>query len=235
VLDQHSVAKLATMNPKLLRELSLEEVLSFHPLLDAQSFDYGKARKVKPIKARPINTILDKGEQSQSVWEKLLLATLEGSQPLKRGSVICWGVNDDVWQQTVKKLHDKYQPTEMDEDGWVTYVPKDTEDAVMNAHEVIASGGPLSASSLGPRGGFSIINPWWGDERVVSASVLAEKGIDPERCGLKSGDQVKLYLHYGVAGDWVLQNQKDPIDVYRIARSFFEATYEVEQIDNVRL
>lgn len=213
------VSRLVTMNTVLLKELSLEDVFTVHPLLNAQGFPYVQARKVRPIKARPINTILDKSPQTQSVWEKLLLATLEGQQSLKRDSFICWGVNDDVWQQTHKKLHDKYAPTETDVDGWTTYVPKPGDDAVMNAHEVV--------EGVGPHGGFSIINPWWGDERLVPREVLEVAGIDPAQCGLKDGEAVKLYLHYGVIHDMVLQNRKDGADTYRVARSFFDATYEL--------
>ncbi len=222
MLTEGRIAKLVTMNPELLKELSLEDVLRFHPLLNAQGFAYGTARKTRPIKARPINTILDK-EDGQSVFEKMLLSTLEGSQPLKRGSFICWGVDNDVWQQAKDKLHAKYMPTEVDEYGWVTFVPKDGADAVMNSHQVTTADG-----DLGPCGGFAIVNPWWGDERTVSADVLEAAGIDPEQCGLKPGAQVKLYLHYGVEGDWVLQNQKDAKDTYRIAKKFFASTYEIE-------
>ena len=196
------VSKLMTMNTTLLKGCSLEEVLQFHPLLDAQTFNYGKARKVKPIKVRPINTILDKSEQSQSVWDKILLSTLEGAQPVQRDAMVCWGVNNDVWQQSKKKLDAKYRPTEMDEDGWVTYVHRDTDNAVMNAFQV------TEEMPLGDAGGFSVTNPWWGDERVI--------------------DGKKTYLHYGIAEDWVLQNQKDLQDVYRVGRPFFDATYEIE-------
>jgi hypothetical protein len=216
-----NIARIATGNVPLLKDLSLEEVLEIHPLLNAQGFDYGQARKVKPIKARPINTILDKSEGQNSVFEKMLLATLEGTETLKRGSFICWGVNDDVWQQTGKKLHDKYIPTEMDEDGWVTYVPKEGENAVENAYQVANA-----KHALGPCGGFSVINPWWGDERLVSQETLAAAGVDAEASGLKPGDQVKLYLHYGVDGDWTLQKSTDNVDTYRVAQKFFDATYE---------
>lgn len=213
------VGRLVTMNPLLLKECSLDDVLAVHPLLNAQAFSYVPVRKVKPIKARPINTILDKSPQTQSVWDKMLLSTLEGQQVLKRDSFVCWGVNEDVWQQTGKKLHDKYRPVETDVDGWTTYVPKEGEDSVMNGCQVLGNHGPF--------GGFSIINPWWGDERLVPIDVLAQCGIDPVLCGLKVSDPVKLYLHYGVEGDWVLQNRKDNTDTYRVARAFFDATYEV--------
>ena len=221
MLGSKMVAQVATMNTELLKQLSLEEVLELHPLLNAFQFPYGKARKVRPIKARPINTILDKGDQTLSVFEKMLLSTLEGAQSLKRDSFICWGVNNDVWQQASKKLHDKYTPTEVDVDGWITFVPKEGDDAVMNAFQI--------SEQHGPCGGFAIINPWWGDERVIPVKVFQEAGINPVECGLTVSDvQAKAYLHFGIKGDWVLQNQNDHADVYRVAMNFFDATYEME-------
>jgi len=218
-------ARIATMNTVLLKDLPLDEVLEIHPLLNAQAFGFGSARKVKPIRAKPVNAILDKGQPS--ILEKVLLSTLEGAQAIKRDAFVCWGVNDDVWQQAKDKLHSKYTPTEVDEDGWITFVPKEGDDAVMNAYQVSAAN-----HSLGEAGGFSIINPWWGDERVMSVTTLESLGIDPQSCGLKpidpeGGEQVKLYLHYGKDGDWVLQNRKDSADCYRVAKSFFDATYEI--------
>ena len=78
------------------------------------------AKKTKPLRAKPINTIL----ADQTVANKFLLATLEGSQMLKANSMVCIGDDDDVWQQTVEKLHKQYTPTEVDADGWTIFVPK---------------------------------------------------------------------------------------------------------------
>jgi hypothetical protein len=214
-----NVAQIVTKNVALLKDLSLEEVLEVHPLLNAQGFTYGVGRKVKPIWARPINSILDKAETAHNIWEKLLLGTIEGQEALKRDCFICWGEADDVWQQKADKLHDKYTPVRTDVDGWTLYKPK--PDVDMNVCKVSSS-----AETLGECGGFSIVNPWWGDERLVDAAVLQAAGIDPAACGLKPGQQVKLYLHYGVEGDRVLQNQKDNVDTYVVADSFYRSTYE---------
>ena len=216
-----SIAKLITGNPAFLKELSIEEVLQIHPLLNAQTFQYGTARKTRSIKARPINTILDKTETS--IFEDLLLNTLEGAQSLKRGSFICYGEAGDVWQQAGDKLQKKYTPVSVDEDGWITFEPKQGDDALMNVCQVTNEN-----FNLGEFGGFSIINPWWGDERVVDRAVLTDLGIDPVACGLVDADQVKLYLHFGVDGDFILQNRTDSKDTYRVAEKFFNNTYVVE-------
>lgn len=188
-----SIAKLITGNPAFLKELSIAEVLEIHPLLNAQAFQYGSARKTRSIKARPINTILDKTETS--IFEDLLLNTLEGAQSLKRGSFICYGEAGDVWQQAGDKLQKKYTPVFVDEDGWITFEPKQGDDALMNVCQITRDN-----FNLGEFGGFSILNPWWGDERVVDRSVFEDAGINLSLAGFSDASQVKVYLHFGVEG-----------------------------------
>lgn len=83
--------------------------------------DWLVAKKTKPLRAKPINTII----ADQTVAHKFLLVTLEGSQMLRANSMVCIGlVEDDAWQQTVEKLHKQYTPAEVDADGWTLFVPK---------------------------------------------------------------------------------------------------------------
>jgi hypothetical protein len=197
----------------MLKDLALEDVLKFHPLINAQDLPFRTVQKTKPIKARPINTILDKSDQS--VFEKMLLATLEGSQDLKRDSFICWGVDDDVWQQDKTKLDKQYDITDVDADGWLTCVPK--PESPKNGCQVVEL---PNGVAFGPEGGFSIINPKWGDKRVIPASVL-------QAAGIKAEVDVTAYLHYGVKEDWILQAPSEAADVYRVALKFFRSTYDV--------
>jgi hypothetical protein len=188
------VAKIATLNPSLLKEMSVAEVLELHPLIDAQSLEYHQVQKTKPIRAKPLSLIvIDK-----SVESKVLLATLEGNQDLKASSFVCWGVDNDVWQQSGDKLHAKYTPISVDANGWTLFHPK--PDSPVNACQIEES------EELGPCLGFSIENPSWGDQRVIDGKVK--------------------YLHYGVAGDYVMQGLNDAKDTYRIAQKFFDNTYE---------
>ena len=214
-----SIAKVFTGKPELLKDLDVATVLALHPLLDAQSLDYVDVKKTVPIKARPINTILDKGEGELSIFEKMLLGTLEGSQTLKRDAFICWGVDNDVWQQAKKKIDDQYTLTDVDCDGWLTFTPKP---------EAERNGSQIVQGDFGPAGGWACINNTWGDRRVVSADVLAEAGIDPVAAGYKSqGGQYIVNLHYGVQNDWVIQRKEDQFDTYRIAETFFRNTHSV--------
>ena len=63
-----------------------------------------------------------------------------------------------------------------------------------------------TASGMSPFGGWSIVNPSWGDERVLNGK--------------------QIYLHYGKVGDYVMKGASGPDDFYRIEKSFFDNTYE---------
>lgn len=207
-LSPEAIARIATLNTEMLKDLPLEDVLAVHPLINSQGLAFGTVQKTKPIKARPLNTIIDKSDQS--VFEKMLLSTLEGSQDLRRDAFICWGIDNDVWQQDKRKLLKQYDITDIDEDGWLTCTPK--PESPKNGHKVMDG-------DFGLADGFAIINPKWGDRRTIPASVLQAAGIDSDV------DQV-VYLHYGVKGDWVLQTPSDLTDTYRVADKFFRSTYE---------
>jgi hypothetical protein len=187
--------KLATKNMALLQEMAAEEVLQLHPLIQLDQLNFYKVQKTRTIRARPISTLIG----CDSVLAKMVLATLEGNQALKAGSFVCWGVDNDVWQQSEKNLHAKYTPTQVGADGWTTFTPK--PDSPVNAMQITGD-----TFSLGAAGGFSVKNPGWGDERVI--------------------DGKKTYLQYGVDGDYILQGLTDPNDLYIVAKKFFDNTYE---------
>lgn len=195
-MDQDTFAKLATLNGDMLKSMSVEEILAIHPLIDVSQLVFRKARKTKPIKVRAVNTLL----MDESIFAKVLLATLEGNQSLKANSFVCWGVDNDVWQQAEDKLHAKYDLKHVDPDGWIHCEPK-PENATFVCEITPENCNP------GPASGISVLG-LWGDERVLG------------------GEQV--YLQYGVIGDYVMQNVDDPTDVYRCDRSRFDNTYEFE-------
>lgn len=187
------VAKIATLNTGLLKEMSVEDVLSVHPLIDPEQLSFLKVQKTKPIKVKALSSILI----DESVASKVLLATLEGNQDLKANSFVCWGVDNDVWQQNAKSINSKYEPVSIDEQGWTLFKPRQNHpvDACQITEDML----------VGPHGGFSVINPAWGDQRIIDGKVA--------------------YLHYGVVGDYVMRGST-PDDYYRIAKKFFDSTYE---------
>lgn len=77
------------------------------------------AKKTKSIRAKPlINLLVDR-----SVMGKFLLTTLEGTQGLGDGSVVCVGEAGDIWQQMPKKLLAKYNVSGIDAEGWMICDP----------------------------------------------------------------------------------------------------------------
>lgn len=197
------LARLVTMNTELLKELPVEDVLAVHPLIDTTELPFQVCYKVKPIKAKPISTILN----DESVFSKIVIATLEGHETVKANSYVCWGIDNDVWQQTEKKLHDKYIPTHVDPDGWVHYEPK--PDTPVNGVQITSELAGQHGLVLGAYGGFAVINPTWGDRRIV--------------------DGKAVYLQYGILNDYVMQGIGDATDLYRVARKFWDNTYSYEQ------
>ena len=222
------VANLATMNIDVLKTLPIDQVLPIHPFIDAQNLTYTRAIKTKSIKVKPINCIL--GAQIESVVDYLAMKTLEGYQNITANSFVCVGMDTpedqkDFWQQSESKLHAKYRPISMDANGWVIYEPIGTEET--NACQIDAS-----TIILGPKGGFCIVNPWWGDVKIVQAELLHQLGIknpNPKNI-ITEGERtgcIKVFLHYGIKGDWVLQNTSDAVDTYRVAQAFFKNTYDM--------
>jgi hypothetical protein len=191
-----NVARLLTMNVEALKDLPLEDVLEIHPLLDTTGLQWRKVKKTKPIKARPISTILS----DNSVMSKVVLATLEGHETIKANAFVCWGIDNDLWQQKGSALHAKYTPVQVDEDGWVHFEPK--PDVEVNFAQV--------TDQMGPFGGFSIASPW-GDERV----------IDGKQVHLQYGI-VNDWVGMGLRKD----GSDNPDDVYRVACKFFNNTYD---------
>lgn len=77
------------------------------------------ATKVRPIKAKPLISLL----VDRTVTNKFLVDTLEGNEPLGDGVCICVGEAGDAWQQSPKKLLQKYVVKEIDKDGWMVCEP----------------------------------------------------------------------------------------------------------------
>lgn len=103
-----------------LLEQQYNEVLVKSPLIDVDSLNFVRAKKTKPLRAKPMAQIL----VDPSVREKFLLQTLEGNQILKAGSIMCVGIGNDAWQQTQANLFKKYTVESVDDNGWMTCQPK---------------------------------------------------------------------------------------------------------------
>jgi len=78
------------------------------------------ATKTKSIKAKPLISLL----VDRSITSKFLVDTLEGKEPLGDGVVICLGESFDCWQQSPRKLLQKYNVVSIDKDGWMECEPR---------------------------------------------------------------------------------------------------------------
>jgi hypothetical protein len=171
----------------------LELQLSGKPLVNtAEIAVWRRAKKTKGIKAKAMNALL----ADESMLSKFLLDTIEGTQTLKAGSIVCMGSAGDAWQQKERKLFSQYNVTGMTPDGWMLCEPK--PDVERDAYEV-------AADQCGPDGDFSIIGQW-GTEQIL--------------------DNKKVYLQFGKVGDIICRNPEDHTDVWIVRRKEFDATQE---------
>lgn len=118
--------------------------------VDTTILAWKKAQKTKNVRAKSLASLLT----DQTVRGKFLLDTLEGTQALGHGSIVCLGVENDVWQQTSKKLFAKYTVTSVDDNGWMTCEPKPENET--NAFEV-------TEDMTDGMGKFYIIGQWGKD------------------------------------------------------------------------
>jgi len=164
---------------------------------------WSKASKTKPVKAKPLVTLL----VDKTVVNKFLVATLEGNEPLGDGVVICIGKSGDVWQQTPKKLLQKYNVTSIDNDGWMVCEPK--PDNVVNCIQV-KNALTLSFAAEAP------------DEAMYKAHDFYIHGLWGATVP-GFGDNIQ----WGDNGDYVCQNQTDTSDVWIVKQKIFENTYKI--------
>lgn len=89
-------------------------------ILDTSAASWRIAKKTRPLRAKPMVTLL----VDRSIMAKFLVDTLEAKEPVSPDAMFCIGESNDAWQQTAKKLLDKYTVTAIDEDGWMVCQPK---------------------------------------------------------------------------------------------------------------
>jgi hypothetical protein len=203
MFNTETLSKIVTLNKELLSKITFEDVIKFHPLIDSQKLTYQPCQKVKPMKVKPVSAIF----ADRSVLNQMLLKTLEANEGIKEDGFVCWGVENDFWMQTEKKLHDKYVLSHCDPDGWIHADPK--PENPFNCCQIKAKD-----FHVGPSGGFCIINgtatpgkEGWGDKREINGQTV--------------------FLQYGIANDYVLQAPADKLDTYCVRLKFFVNTYEV--------
>lgn len=128
--------------------LSVQDRLSQVVLIDPNVLSYFRATKTANIRAKPMAVLL----ADKTMIAKLLLDTLEGTQTLKAGSMVCTGVSGDYWQQTKDKLLQKYTVIDIDAEGWLICQPKPDNE--------------VDAAEIQCGNNFAVFGQW-GEEAVI--------------------------------------------------------------------
>lgn len=158
-------------------------------LVDVAQLQFVIGSKVKPIRVKSLQTLL----HDETVLNKFLLATLEGTQMLRASAMVCIGPDGDMWQQTKERLHKQYTPIELDTDGWVTFQPKPE-----NERDVC--------------------------EITLDGCLDGEFFVNAQ-CGERQADG--SFVQKGKSGDYVVRSREDPTDIWIVARTVFNNTYEL--------
>lgn len=163
---------------------------------------WGVAKKTKNVRAKPLLSIM----VDNTITSKFLLDTLEGREPLGDGSVICIGDSNDIWQQMPKKLLQKYDVIEIDNEGWMVCKPK--PDNSVECFEITASffGEKYATPNISDESKFYIKGLWGEDFKVGDETHLIQK------------------CNYG---DFICRNREEHEDVWIVARKIFINTYNV--------
>lgn len=159
---------------------TIAEVLATKPILDIAALTFFRAKKTKPLCAKPMAQIL----VDPSVQEKFLLQTLEGNQMIRAGSILCVGGGNDAWQQTQKNLFKKYDVVSIDDNGWMTCVPK-PENEVLAAKVSVASPG------------FSIRGEWGTGYVLDNQQVFLQHGVSGDFVCRRPDDNNDIWIVQG--------------------------------------
>jgi len=215
MLSPETLSAVLTMNKPLLGQIPLADMLAVHPIFEARKLQpYVQVQKTKNILAIP-GALLCRDPSGPDIF---LINTLEANEGFDPNAWVCRGEGGDIWPQADGKLKSKYVCVDHRQDGWSEWEPK--PENPFNGHQMTDADG-----KFGPKGGFCIINGYWGQARTLTADeekMLVDMGIEV----IKDKDG-KVCFHYGLKNDWVLQNPTDRVDTYRVAIGFFTATYDV--------
>jgi hypothetical protein len=181
-------------------------------LIDVSSLEgWTTATKTKNLIARPLCTLIT----DNSIMSKFLLSTLEGQQVLKEDSIVCVGIGNDIWQQSKKALLSKYDVTDFTTDGWMVCKPK--EGNIVQCFEVSINN--MSMQEL--------------DAVVFDDLVEAQEFLVYAQWGyLESNGR---FTQKGKIGDFICRNPEEPSDVWIVARTMFQNTYETVSETELRI
>lgn len=166
-------------------------------ILNTQPLSWGVAKKTKPLRAKPIVTLL----VDKSVMAKFLVDTLEAREPVGPDAMFCIGQSNDAWQQTAKKLLAKYNVTDIDSDGWMVCEPKpeNSVEFIEVTREVLEAAGAWEAYV---EAGHGFLRGQWGQTYDGEAN-----------------------LQKFAIGDFVARNREDVSDQWVVQRKIWTNSY----------
>lgn len=171
-------------------------------ILSTNAIDWRIAKKTKPLRAKPMLSVL----VDRSILAKFLVDTLEAREPVKASAVICIGEHNDAWQQAPEKLLAKYDVTAIDDDGFMVCKPKpeNSVEFFEVTKELLVSLGQWEPYC---ENGYGFIVGQWGE------TIEGQQN-----------------LQKFVVGDAIARNREDPSDQWRVAAKIWRSTYsEISQ------
>ena len=165
--------------------------------------NWSVAKKTKNIKAKPLISIM----VDRSVLSKFLVDTLEGRESLGDGSIICLGESNDIWQQMPKKLLQKYNVVQIDNEGWMVCEPR--PDNSVNCIEITEALLPV----------IDKVDLWISEEQFFIIGQWGESMALP--------DSYSIDIQRADIGDFICQNREDKSDVWIVKRKIFTNTYNI--------
>lgn len=141
-----------------------------------------------------VNLLVDR-----TVMARFLVDTLEWREPVSADAMFCIGESNDAWQQTAKKLLDKYTVEAIDSEGWMVCRPK-PENSVEFFELTL---------------------------EMIQAAVKVPGGDDTVYLRGQWGQTVagKKFLQRAVLGDRVARNREDIEDQWVVRRSIWNNSY----------
>lgn len=166
-------------------------------ILSTAAVNWSVAKKTKPLRAKPMVTLL----VDKSVMPKFLVDTLEAKEPVSANAMFCIGESNDAWQQTPEKLLAKYTVTSIDNDGWMVCEPKpeNSVEFVEVTRELLEQ---LGAWEAYVTLGHGYIQGQWGQEVE----------------GHKNLQQFAI-------GDFIARNRQDVTDQWIVRRKIWMNSY----------
>lgn len=169
-------------------------------LLDIGRARWSLAKKVHPLRAKPIVSLL----VDRSVMGQVLVDTFEAREPVNPQAMFCIGESNDAWQQMPDKLLKHYDVRHIDDDGWIVChsKPESVREFFEITPELLEKLSLWKHFASKDSAGTGFVQGLWG-ETVGDRPILQRFRL----------------------GDYVVRNREDVPDVWVVRRKIWLNTY----------